>query len=85
MPELGARDLVFFRRAGYYRNDVQIFGLDVMLFAIVRFEHRREHLLRGFARGYVGENFGIIVLGKLNPAGAAAREHGRCAAVFEPV
>ena len=84
VAELVAGDFKLFGRAGYYRNDVQIFGLYALLHAVVRFEHCAEHLLRGLAGREVGNEVWIVMFEELDPRGAAACEHRRSAAVFKP-
>ena len=70
-------DLELLCRAGYYAHHEQVFGIDAVLLAVIRFEHAAEHLLRGFAGGEIIQHVGIIVLHELYPAGAAGREHGQ--------
>lgn len=72
MGEFAACSLEFFAGARHY-GDVEMF-----LFAILLLldDERGKHLHRGFAGGDIGHDFGMLLLCKLNPAGAAGSEQG---------
>ena len=70
-----ARALVFLRRARNDADDVEVLGIDAVLFAPIAFEQRAEHLLRRLAGRKVRDHLGIGLFDELDPPRTARREH----------
>ena len=80
-----ARALELFRRAGHDADDVDIFRVDALLLRPIGLDRRAEHLHGRLAGGEIGDQLGIVVLDKTDPAGRAAGEHGERAPLLDAV
>ena len=82
---VGSALLKFLRGARHDGNDRDILRRPTHFLGVVGLDDRTEHLLGGFASGEIAEQVREIVLAELDPRRRTAGDHGKSAAVLQPV
>ena len=71
--------------AGHHRHHEHVLRVDVVLLGPPVLDDRALHLVGALAAGQVGQQVAVVVLGVVDPAGGAARDHGQHAALGQPL
>ena len=85
MTQFRTIGLKLFSGAGHHGDDHDIAGIQILALGVVGLDHRAGHFVRRLAGAQVRQEFRIVMLAELDPAGRAAGDHGQHAAVSHTV
>ena len=85
MTQFGTVGLKLLGGTGHYGHDDDIAGIQILALGVVGLDHRAGHFVRRLAGAQVRQEFRIVMLAELDPAGGAGGDHGQHAAVSHTV